>query len=55
MGVTLTWHLILMVIVTVVLIIKMFTEQEGGLDFSTVFYGIILVILWLIYGGIALW
>lgn len=44
-----------MLIVSMVLIFKIFNEQEGGLDLSAFFYGGILFILWLIYGGIFYW
>lgn len=55
MTIELTWHLILMVIVSVILIVNMFAGEEGPLNLNSFFYGFILVILWLIYGGIALW
>lgn len=55
MEIKLTWHLLVMIVITVILIIKAFKESDYGLDFSGFFYGVILVVLWLIYGGIVLW
>ena len=49
MTIELTWHLILMVIVSVILIVGMFIGDEGSLNLNSFFYGFILVILWLIY------
>lgn len=54
MEIKLTWHLLIMIVVSVILIIRIF-KQEDGLDMSFWFYGIILVIIWLIYGGVFLW
>jgi len=55
MSITITWHLILMIIISIALIIRIFIDSEGGLDFSSFFYGIIIVIIWAIYGGIFIW
>lgn len=54
MEIRLTWHLLVMIVITVILIIRMF-KTDGGLDMSFGFFGIILVVIWLIYGGIVLW
>lgn len=55
MQITVTWHLILVIVISIILIIGIFREQEYGLDFSAVFYGLIIVIIWLVYGGIFIW
>lgn len=55
MEITLTWHLILMIFVSIILIMGIFKEEEGPLDFSNMIYLPILVIIWLIYGGIVIW
>lgn len=55
MEIKLTWHLLVMIVITVILIVKMFREQEGGLDLSAFFYGAIILIIWAIYGGVFLW
>ena len=54
MEIKLTWHLLVMIVVTIYLLFKVFKE-EGGLDFSAVFYGSLILIIWAIYGGITLW
>lgn len=53
--ITITWHLLLMVVITVLLIIGMFKDSDGSLDFGGILYFIVLVLAWLIYGGIFLW
>jgi len=55
MQITLAWHLILMVVITIILMLRMFSEQDSGLDLSSLFFGTIIVVIWLIYGGIAWW
>lgn len=54
MEITLTWHLLVMIVITVLLLIGIFKERDG-LDLSSVFYLVILLIIWLVYGGIFLW
>lgn len=53
--ITLTWHLILVVIISIILIIGMFKEDEGYLDLTGAVSFLLLIILWLIYGGIVIW
>lgn len=55
MTITITWHLVLVIVISIILLISIFREQEGGLDLSAFFYGTILLIVWLIYGGIFFW
>lgn len=55
MQIQLTWHLILMIVLWVFLIVRIFTDSESGLDFSAFFYGILIVITVVIYGGIVWW
>lgn len=52
--ITVNWHLIVVIVITVFLLIGVFKEQEG-LDFTPVFCIFGLVVLWAIYGGIFLW
>lgn len=54
MTITLTWHLILMIVVSIILLIRALSD-DVGLDFSLFFYGIIVVIIWSVYGGIFWW
>lgn len=55
MTIQLTWHLLLMIVISIILIIRIFKESEFGLDLSGFFYGAILVVAWSIYGGFFLW
>lgn len=55
MEITLTWHFILMIFVSIILIMGVFKEEDSSLDFSNMIYLPILVIIWLIYGGIFIW
>lgn len=52
--ITVTWHLLLMIVISVILVMAFFREREG-LDFSFVFYGVIFIIIWLSYGGVFIW
>jgi hypothetical protein len=53
--ITVHWHLIVMIVITIFLLVSIFRESEFGLDLSGFFYGAIIVIMWAIYGGIFLW
>lgn len=55
MTIEITWHLVLIIIISIVLIIGIFKEADGGLDFSAFFYGVVLMVVWAIYGGIFIW
>ena len=52
MGITLTWHLLVMIVLSVLLIIGMIKEYE---DYSFALFGFLLVVLWAVYGGIVYW
>lgn len=47
MTIQITWHLILVIVISIVLIIGIFKEEESALGFSNGFYGILLIALWL--------
>lgn len=53
--ITITWHLLLMIIITVILGTRIFGDSDGDLDFSGALCFILIVLMWLIYGGIFLW
>lgn len=53
--ITITWHLLLIIVITVILGIGIFGDSDGDLDFSGILYFILIVLIWLIYGGIFLW
>lgn len=56
MEVEITWHLVMMLIFSVTIIMQMGRGlEEDGLDFSFMFWLIILVVVWSIYGGIVWW
>jgi hypothetical protein len=52
--ITVHWHLIVVIVITIFLVIGMF-KQDGPFDFSGLFCVIGLIVLWLIYGGIVWW
>ncbi|MDM1294322.1 hypothetical protein HX021_08420 [Sphingobacterium sp. N143] len=53
--ITVYWHLIVVIVITALLIARMFTVDEGGMDFTSILCLIGVVLLWAIYGGIFLW
>lgn len=55
MTIEVTWHLILMLLLSISLIVGMFRDIDDGLDFTFFFFFAILAISWLIYGGIVFW
>lgn len=52
--ITLTWHLLVMIVITVLLLIGVFKEADG-MDFTPVICILLLIALWGIYGGVFLW
>ena len=50
-----TWHLLLMIVVTVFLVIGMFKSGESAMDFNGYFIAVVIIILWAVYGGIVIW
>lgn len=54
MTINVTWHLILVIVISIILIIGVIKNEEG-LDFSSFIYAFLLVVLLGIYGGIFLW
>lgn len=52
--ITIHWHLIVMIVITVLLLIGVLKDRDG-LDITPLFYLFIIVILWLVYGGIYFW
>lgn len=55
MEITVTWHLVLLIILTITFIVRIFKESESDLDFTPTLNIIVLVIVWAIYGGIFIW
>lgn len=55
MTIQITWHLIVMIVITVLILIGMFSESDGYVDVSSIMLFCILVVMWLIYGGIVFW
>lgn len=55
MAIQITWHLILVIVISIILIIGFLSGDDSPLDFSGFFYALILVIVWLVYGGIFIW
>lgn len=55
MEITITWHLLVMIVITVLLLVGVFKGSDGELDFSSFWYVAIIVIIWLVYGGVFLW
>ena len=54
MEITLTWHMIVMIVVTVCLV-RGLSKERNDLDFGGIILFLIIVCLWAIYGGIFLW
>ncbi|MDM1294285.1 hypothetical protein HX021_08235 [Sphingobacterium sp. N143] len=52
--ITVHWHLIVVIVITVFLLAGAFKERDG-LDITPIFYIFGIVVLWAIYGGIFLW
>jgi|GEM_PF-2464464 len=56
MVITLTWHLVIMILISIFIIAALFKGSEDIGDFFSSCLGLgILIILWLIYGGIVWW
>gem|GEM_PF-3317577 len=54
MAINVTWHLILVVVISIILIVNAF-KSEQGLSFNGIFSILILAIIWAVYGGIFIW
>lgn len=56
MTIVLTWHLILMFIITVVFVIWMFSFDSDAFSFlAQIPIFLLLVLIWAVYGGINWW
>jgi len=56
MTVQITWHLIVMIVITVLIIVQIGRDLDNdGLDLSFALWGLILVVIWAVYGGIVWW
>lgn len=53
--ITVSWHLILLIIVLVLLVIGVFTTGKNDFDFRPIMYAMLFIAVLGIYGGIFWW